>query len=140
MKLSSKVIYSVQFMIDLAIHGAGGPVFMKDVARRQGISEKYLGHFVPLLKNAGLIVTHRGAHGGFLLAKPGETISLCDIIEAVDGPISLIESEGEGEDEDCRLDFWCEAAVKVRSIFDSYSLAELSRRHLARYEDITYVI
>ena len=63
MKLSTKGRYGARLMIDLATHYGEGPILLKDIAERQGISEKYLWQLIPPLKNAGLINSIRGAHG-----------------------------------------------------------------------------
>ncbi|MBF0595018.1 MAG: Rrf2 family transcriptional regulator, partial [Candidatus Omnitrophica bacterium] len=114
MKLSTKVRYSVRLMIDLAIHGAKGPVLLRDIAYRQDISEKYLGHLVPLLKSAGLINATRGSKGGFILLRLPSVITLKDIIEAVEGPICLVGCTSDPDQ--CKRsgscssrDFWGEA-------------------------------
>ena len=78
-------------MFDLALHYGEGAVSLRDVARRQGISEKYLWHLIPPLKNTGLITATRGAHGGYVLAKPPHLISLKEILETVEGSMSLVE-------------------------------------------------
>lgn len=133
MKISTKGRYSVRFMIDLAMYGDKGPVLMKDISRRQDISEKYLGHFVPALKNAGLISATRGANGGFVLAKPAREITLLQIIEAVEGPVCLVGCVKDPES--CRRtntcasrDFWGEATNALIKVFESYTLQELADR------------
>ena len=91
MKLSTKGRYGTRLMLDLALHFGRGPVLLKDVAERQEISEKYLGHLIPSLKVAGLVNSSRGAHGGYLLAKPPEEINLGEVIRAVEGNLVLVE-------------------------------------------------
>jgi Rrf2 family protein len=78
-------------MLDFAVHYGQTPVLLKDVARRQEISEKYLGHLIPPLKSAGLINSSRGAHGGYVLAKPPEEVTLGEVIRAVEGNMALVE-------------------------------------------------
>lgn len=145
MKLSTKVRYSVRLMIDLAINGVKGPVLLRDIARRQEISEKYLGHLVPLLKSAGLIDATRGAKGGFILVRLPSLITLKDIIEAVDGPICLV---GCLTDPDiCKRsgscasgDFWGEATNALVKVFGSFTLAGLAERQKIKDEGLNYVI
>lgn len=90
MKLSTRSRYGVRMMIDLAAHYGDKPVFLKDIAAREVISEKYLSLIVIPLKSAGLIRAVRGAQGGYLLAREPQKISLRDIVEAVDGVICLV--------------------------------------------------
>ena len=91
MKLSTKGQYAVRAMLDLALHYGEGPVLLKDVAKRQEISERYLEHLITPLKTAGLVKSARGAHGGFTLAKPPSEIKLADIIQITEGPIAVKE-------------------------------------------------
>jgi len=69
MKMSTKGRYGVRLMLDLALHNGEGPVLLKDIARRQGISEKYLWNLINPLKTVGLVQSIRGARGGYKLAK-----------------------------------------------------------------------
>ena len=91
MKLSTKGRYGVRLMFDLALHYGEGTVSLKDVAKRQGISEKYLWHLIPPLKNAGLINSTRGSQGGYVLAKPPHLISLKEILLVLEGSMCLVD-------------------------------------------------
>ena len=64
MKISAKGRYAVQVMVDLAMHDNGECIKVKDIARRQGISEKYLEQIIGLLNTAGYVKSVRGAQGG----------------------------------------------------------------------------
>jgi Rrf2 family protein len=145
MRMPTKVLYSVQFMVDLALYGQGNLVLLKDVCRRQGISMKYLGHFIPLLKSAGLITALRGASGGFTLARPATEITVKNIIEAVEGQLCLSGCTKDASS--CRKsgscaaeDFWGEATDAVSGIFDSYSLAHLADLERNKNSVLTYSI
>ena len=91
MKLSTKGRYGMRAMLDLAQHYDDGLVLVKNVARRQGISERYLEHLFISLKTAGLVKSVRGAHGGFTLAKAPDKIKLMDIISVSEGPLALVD-------------------------------------------------
>ena len=91
MKLSTKGRYGARLMLDIALHHGEGPVLLKDVAEREEISEKYLGHLISPLKAAGLINSSRGAHGGYILAKAPKDITLEEVIRAVEGNLALVE-------------------------------------------------
>jgi Rrf2 family protein len=135
MKLSTRGRYSIRLMIDLALYGADGAVFLKDIARRQEISEKYLGHLVPLLKSAQLIHATRGANGGFTLAKSAVDISLKDIVAAVEGPISLVDGSREQP-----IGFWLKATEAVVAALDGFTLAEIAEDQKNRRDAINYII
>ena len=67
MKISTKGRYALRLMIDLAENSSGNPVSLKDVAKRQGISDKYLEQIISVLNKAGYVRSVRGAQGGYLL-------------------------------------------------------------------------
>ena len=91
MKLSTKGRYGMRAMLDLAQHYDDGLVLVKDVARRQEVSERYLEHLFLSLKTAGLVKSVRGARGGFALAKAPDKIKLMDIINVSEGPLALVD-------------------------------------------------
>lgn len=90
MKLSTRSRYGVRLMIALAAAGRDKSVFLKDIAASEDISEKYLSLIVIPLRAAGLIRSIRGARGGYVLAREPKDISLCDIVEAVEGETCLV--------------------------------------------------
>ena len=145
MKLSTKVRYSVSLMIDLAIYGAKGPVLLRYIASRQHISEKYLGHLVPLLKSAGLINATRGSKGGFILMRRPSLITLKDIIEAVEGTICLVgcsvDSERCKKAGSCSSgDFWGDVTNGLANILASFTLANLAEQKKSQEDGLNYVI
>ena len=86
MRLPTRPRYGLRTMLDVATHQREGvPVLMRDIAERQGISEKYLEHVVNGLRRAGLLRSVRGPRGGYYLGRPAEEITLLEIYEATDG-------------------------------------------------------
>ena len=85
-QLSTRGRYGVRLMVALAL-AQDGPSLLKEVARREGISEKYLGQIIIPLKAAGLVSSQRGSRGGYSLAKPSEDITVRDVVEAIEGRI-----------------------------------------------------
>jgi len=77
-------------MVALALNYGQGSALLKDVARHEGISEKYLGQIIIPLKSAGLVVSQRGAHGGYSLARPPDAITVKDVVEAIEGAIAPV--------------------------------------------------
>lgn len=90
-RLSTKGRYGTRLMLELALQYGKGSVLLKDIAKRQEISEGYLEHLLPLLKAAGLINSSRGAHGGYTLAKAPSQITLKEIVQALEGSLSPVE-------------------------------------------------
>lgn len=92
MKISTRVQYALRLMVDVARHGGQGEaVPVSESARRQNLSRLYLSQITVPLKNAGLLKSVWGNKGGFLLGRPAGEIRLLDIMEAVDGPICLVD-------------------------------------------------
>ena len=67
MKVSTKGRYALRLMIDIAVNSNDKPVSIKEIARRQGISEKYLEQIISILNSAGFVRSIRGAQGGYIL-------------------------------------------------------------------------
>ena len=96
MKISTKGRYALRLMVDLAEHKDSGFIALKDVAKRQNISKKYLEQIVPVLNGAGILTTNRGNRGGYKLAKEPEEYTVGDILRITEGsiaPVSCLESE-----------------------------------------------
>ena len=91
MKISTKGRYGLRILLDLALHAKESPRQMKEIAQSQQISEKYISRLILSLNKAGLIISLRGAKGGLQLAKPPKEITLLDIIEAMEGPVCIVE-------------------------------------------------
>ena len=96
MKISTKGRYALRLMVDLAEHKDNGFIALKDVAKRQNISKKYLEQIVPVLNGAGLLATNRGNRGGYRLAKEPKEYRVGDILRITEGsiaPVSCLDSE-----------------------------------------------
>ena len=91
MKISTKGRYGLRILLDLALYSKNDPRQMKEIAQSQQISEKYISRLILSLNKAGLIISLRGAKGGLQLAKPPKEITLLDIIEAMEGTVSIVE-------------------------------------------------
>jgi len=87
MKISAKEQYGLRAVAELAARHGNGPVSLSDVAEAQGISLAYLEQIVPSLRDAGLIVSTRGAKGGYELACSPEKVTVGDVLRALDGDI-----------------------------------------------------
>jgi len=91
LRLSAKGRYGTRVMLDLARNSDGGYILLKDIAKRQNISLKYLEQVVQLLKSADLVKSARGAHGGYKLAKGPSEITLEQILQALEGDLSIVK-------------------------------------------------
>ncbi|MBN1298163.1 MAG: Rrf2 family transcriptional regulator, partial [Actinobacteria bacterium] len=88
---STRTRYATRFMLELALSDGSQPVLLKDISASQNISAGYLEQIVPALKSANLVISSRGYRGGYSLARKANEITLKDIIEAVEGPIALVD-------------------------------------------------
>jgi Rrf2 family transcriptional regulator, cysteine metabolism repressor len=88
MKLSSKGEYGLLALVDLAMHSGQGPVQIQQIARRQRIPKQYLDQLMLALKKTGLAQSSRGRQGGYSLARPAASITILDVVTALEGPIS----------------------------------------------------
>jgi Rrf2 family protein len=147
MKLSTKGRYAARLMLDLALRYGQGPVLLKDVAQRQEISEKYLGHLIPPLKAAGLINSSRGAHGGYVLAKAPEAITLAEVVLAVEGDLALVECVSTPAvchrvDSCVTRDIWGRVSEKMMGVLQSTTLLDMvkQQRKRQRLQPLMYSI
>ncbi len=88
MLVSTRSKYGLKIMYELGLRYGGEPVFLKDIAGTHKISEKYLSKLVIPLRGVGLVTSYRGAHGGYTLSRDPRTITLREIVQALEGDIS----------------------------------------------------
>lgn len=89
MQVSRKVDYALRAVIYLSLQGENRPVPVSEIASSRRIPRKFLEKIIKDLIRSGLVHSHRGAHGGYTLAKTADDVSFRDVIEAVEGPISI---------------------------------------------------
>ena len=107
MRLTHLADYAVVMMTAAARRKAGDRLSASELADETGVPLPTAQKLMGKLASAGLLNSARGAGGGFTLARPGQEISLADIIEAVEGPISMTQCSGSDEASDCALDAHC---------------------------------
>ena len=91
MIFSTKSEYGVRVMVELARRGGAEPVALADIAKHEGLPLAYLEHLVARLRRAGLVESRRGAHGGYLLAREPDQITMAEVVEALEGQVAPIE-------------------------------------------------
>src|SRR4030042_540461 len=91
MKLSTRTRYGVRLMVALALNYGKDPVFLKDIAKGENISEKYLSLIIIPLRGVNLVNSVRGAHGGYNLSKEPSQITLKEIVDVLEGECSLVD-------------------------------------------------
>ena len=133
MKLSTRMRYGTRAMVELARRYGKGPISLTDIARRQGLSDKYLEALLASLRNAGLVRSVRGAQGGYLLANPPERINLRQVFEALEGSEAYVYCTQdpnlcERADRCVTQGVWARMYRASMDVLESTTLADLSRR------------
>ncbi len=133
MRINTRVRYAIRMMADMARHEHGQPVALRDIAARQNLPKMYLSQLTAPLKSAGLIRSFWGNRGGFVLNRPASEISLLDIMEAVEGPVALLDcvlDPGQCERSDfCEcIGLWRTINETIVQTLENYSLADLIRK------------
>jgi Rrf2 family protein len=135
MRISTRGRYALRAMIDVAQHSANGPVPRQYIAARQEISADYVAQLFRQLQAAGLVEGVKGPGGGYRLTRDATTITAGDIVQAVEGPIAVVECVLYGPDEELschRMDrcvahlLWQRLTEAVSGILDSITLQDLA--------------
>lgn len=87
MRISQRATYGIIAAVDLALQDGKVPVQARMIAQRQGIPSRFLEQVLHTMKRAGLVSSHRGAQGGYVLGRTPDRLSLADILEALEGPV-----------------------------------------------------
>ena len=91
MKISTKGRYALRLMLDLATYNTGEPISLKDIARRQEISDKYLEQIISVLNKANYVKSIRGAQGGYTLTNPPEATTVGEVLRVLEGSLSPVD-------------------------------------------------
>ncbi len=129
MKLSTKTRYGMRLMVDLASKQGTEPVHLNKIARRLALSDKYLEQIISVLKSVGLVISVRGAKGGYYLARDAAKISVLEIVEVLEGKLEIVSCLGDancGRDDNCvtrRL--WSMMTDSLTDLLTKVSLEDL---------------
>jgi Rrf2 family cysteine metabolism transcriptional repressor len=132
MKVSLRATYGIMAAIDLAMHLGTAPVQAKSIARRQAIPARFLEQVLHSMKKAGLVSSLRGAQGGYILSRKPSEVSIVEILEALDGPLSPLNG-GAGHAQGRRLGkpelllgkVWEQVHQAERHVLEAISVEEL---------------
>jgi Rrf2 family protein len=127
MNISVKGEYALQAILDLAMHPAGPPVKIADIARRQKIPQKFLELILASLKQGGFVESRRGAEGGYLLARPADAITVGQVVHFMEGTKSG-QNTGKHKTETPFTEMWRAVDSAVSHVIDKTSFADLARR------------
>ena len=129
MQISARADYAVRALAELASAGEG-PIKSERLAQAQHIPAKFLENILSELRHAGLLLSQRGAEGGYWLARPAGEITLADIIRAVDGPLANVRGQRpetiDYEGAAAKLsEVWIAVRASLRAVLEQVTLADL---------------
>jgi Rrf2 family protein len=144
MRITTTSRYGVRALFDVAYHGGGQPTQIKDISRRQKISQRYLEQIFNKLLKAGLLKSRRGPRGGYMLSRDSSEISVGDIISAAQGPIVPVRclAPENSKKKECEIlagcitrHVWQETQKILIDYYNSVSIADLCA--LARKQGVS---
>lgn len=137
MLISTRGRYALRVLIDLAEHMDSGYIPMKEIAKRQGISLKYLERIIPVLSQNGIVDGLQGKGGGYRLVKAPKECRIGDILRLTEGnlaPVACLEDNAKPCERvnECRtLPLWVEFYKLVNEFFDGKTLADVMKNDIA---------
>lgn len=140
MKVSTRGEYGVRAMVSLAHHYGGGPMSIAEISRQANIPPAYLEQLIAPLRRADLVVSKRGAHGGYVLSREPDKIRVGDVYRVMEGPVAPMECVSEDEsDQTCPLidncdtrPMWIKLRDAMTDALDSTTLADLASNQQSR--------
>lgn len=144
MAVSTKARYGLRMMIVLAEHYGKGPMLLKDIARDQSISEKYLSRIVIDLKSAGLVDAVRGAKGGYVLKQPPAGITVRQVVWALENmaPVECVRNPGVCDKvSSCpTYDVWRDLDRAIYETLEKITLEDVLERGRQRSQQTMYYL
>ena len=146
MKITTKTIYGLQALFEIALHGEVAEVSSAEIAREQKIPVKFLEQILLDLKRGGFVESRRGKIGGYLLAKHPSRIRLGEVIRYIDGaiePIGCVDKHYKG----CRdinrcvfRDVWAKVTESTSKIIDNITFEDLAKKAKGSEKALVYQI
>ena len=138
MRVSAKADYALRALIEMAARADGGggrPVSAEELGRLQEIPHNFLQAILADLRKAGIVHAQRGQSGGWRLAQDAESVSVADVIRAVDGPLVSVyglrpEAVSYNDRADTLQRVWIAARHSLRDVFEQVSVADLASGEL----------
>ncbi|WP_417509533.1 Rrf2 family transcriptional regulator [Methylophaga sp.] len=129
MRLTTKGRYAVTAMLDLSLNYGVGAITLADISERQGISLSYLEQLFARLRKQGLVSSSRGPGGGYRLSRSADTITVLDVISAVDEKVDSTQCEGRqnchGHEQCLSHELWQSLSDQIRVYLDGITLAQV---------------
>ena len=137
MRISAKADYAVRAVVELAATTEEKPVKAERIATAQEIPLNFLENILGELRHAGIVRSHRGAEGGFRLAKPADQIHVADVIRAVEGPLASVrgappeDSSYPGASESLPK-VWIAVRANLRKVVEHVTVADIASGDLPK--------
>src|ERR1035437_4538934 len=130
MRLTARSEYGLLALIDRACRDGDGPVSVRDVAERKEIPQKFLEQLFGALRKSGLVTAVRGARGGFEISRDASTVTVLEIVEALEGPLQPTPCCGDDlclRSQACAASsVWAQAGAALRQVLGTTTLASLA--------------
>ncbi|MBN1575888.1 MAG: RrF2 family transcriptional regulator [Chitinispirillaceae bacterium] len=138
MKLSTKSRYGLRAAVEIAKSYGAAPAKRKTIAANQDISDSYLENILIVLKNNRIVETTRGVNGGYILSRPPREITVLEIIEALEGPLDLVDCISSNTP--CRKAETCAARTMWKDLSDSWKsiLGRLTLQDMIEREEVLF--
>lgn len=137
--VTQKSQYALRALFELALRADAGPTRIEDIAKAQGIPQRFLEAVLNELKRSGLVEAKRGPRGGYQLARGPREITVAEILESSQGPFAPVQCLSDPASSDCRfkgdcvfLSLWEEARAAVSRVYESTTLQSLVDREAER--------
>ena len=144
MKVSQRVNYGIMAAVDLAMNANEVPIQARAIAKRQAIPVRFLEQVLNAMKKAGLVDSHRGSQGGYMLIKEPSTVSVADVLEALDGPVfhRALQSQSGIDRRSVKQDLllgavWEQVEVAEKKVLSNITIEQLAGRQRALEEQLT---
>ena len=134
MKISTKGRYALRMLLDLAQHQNDGYVALKDIARRQNVSKKYLEQIVPMLNKSDILLASRGFQGGYRLAHSPDKYTVGMILRITEGSLAPVACLDHDRSADCiTLPVWQGLSRVINEYLDSITLQDILDQQQAAF-------
>jgi Rrf2 family protein len=139
-RISAKADYAVRAAVELAAAGGDKPVKAERIATAQRIPLNFLENILGELRHAGIVRSHRGAEGGFRLARPADQVTVADVIRAVEGPLASVRG-GPPEEvayagaAEALLRVWIAVRASLRGVAEHVTVADIAAGQLPKAID-----
>lgn len=144
MKISTRGRYALRMMLDLAVNNNGEPIRLKDISKRQGISDKYLEQIISILNKAGFVRSIRGPQGGYMLNREPKEYTVGMILRLTEGslaPVACLDYEPndcERQNECVTLILWEKLNDAIKGVVDNITLQDLVQWQMEKSDN--YII